>query len=235
MTNTTRPDGVEQALVLAVKQLEVMRLYAKLPEHEEVIYQGVLDKIVAAIAALAAQHPSQSALKLAYDALRFYVDASEEELKERGLTRDTALRLARDAEVALLKEAEQHPGQSAGEPVADERARAVLAELVAVKDLKERTEALYFAGPTSEHGEGWKDVYEAQRKEYLRRQPAAWAEARAALAASPPPTDAAKPIGYINTANLEHRRWMSSERNNYYNTPVYLGPPMPSLSQGGAK
>lgn len=54
MTDTTRPDGVEQALVLAVKQLEVMRLYAKLPEHEEVIYQGVLDKLVAAIAALTA-------------------------------------------------------------------------------------------------------------------------------------------------------------------------------------
>lgn len=62
--------------------------------------------------------------------------------------------------------------------------RAALAELVAVKDLKDRTEALHFAGPLSEHGEGWKAVYDAGRAEYIRRQPLAWEAARAALAAT---------------------------------------------------
>lgn len=40
-------------------------------------------------------------LKRAYDALRFYVDASDTELEERGIDRAEALRLARDAERAL--------------------------------------------------------------------------------------------------------------------------------------
>lgn len=61
------------------------------------------------------------------------------------------------------------------------RLRTALAELVAVKDLKERTEALHFAGPLSAAGESWGDEYEAGRKEYLHRQPAAWDAARAAL------------------------------------------------------
>lgn len=62
-----------------------------------------------------------------------------------------------------------------------ERLRAALAELVAVKDLKERTEALHFAGPSGTAGDGWKDLYEAGRRDYLRRQPAAWDAARDVL------------------------------------------------------
>lgn len=66
----------------------------------------------------------------------------------------------------------------------NERLRSALAELVAVKDLKERTEALHFAGPLSTVGEGWKAEYEAGRREYIRRQPAAWDAARAAISAT---------------------------------------------------
>jgi hypothetical protein len=43
----------------------------------------------------------QDALKKAYDTLHFFVDASDQELAERGITRDDALRYARDAEAAL--------------------------------------------------------------------------------------------------------------------------------------
>lgn len=53
-----------------------------------------------------------------------------------------------------------------------------LRELVACKDLKQRAEALHFAGPLSELGEGWKAEYDRLRAEYIRRQPAAWEVAR---------------------------------------------------------
>lgn len=59
--------------------------------------------------------------------------------------------------------------------------RAALAELVACKSLKDRAEAIHFAGPLSEFGEGWKAEYDRLRAEYLRRQPLAWEVARAAL------------------------------------------------------
>lgn len=44
-----------------------------------------------------------AALQRAYDALHFYVDAHDNELKERGITRDDALRLAREAEKVLIE------------------------------------------------------------------------------------------------------------------------------------
>lgn len=61
---------------------------------------------------------------------------------------------------------------------------AALRELVAVKDLKDRTEALHFVGPNGDPpNENWEAEYKAGRAEYLRRQPLAWGAARAALAA----------------------------------------------------
>lgn len=61
-------------------------------------------------------------------------------------------------------------------------ARVALAELVACKDLKDRAEAVSFAGPLSEYGEDWKAEYDRIRADYLRRQPRAWDAARAAIA-----------------------------------------------------
>lgn len=60
--------------------------------------------------------------------------------------------------------------------------RDALAELVACKDLKDRAEAIAFAGPLSEYGDGWKAEHDRMRAEYIRRQPLAWQAARAALA-----------------------------------------------------
>lgn len=48
-------------------------------------------------------------LKRAYDALRFYVDASDTELEERGIDRAEALRRARDAERALHNHLSKDP------------------------------------------------------------------------------------------------------------------------------
>lgn len=64
-------------------------------------------------------------------------------------------------------------------------AESALGELVAVKALKDDAEKLHFVGPLSTHGEGWKAVYEAQRAEYIRRQPVAWEVARDVLTKAP--------------------------------------------------
>ena len=56
-----------------------------------------------------------------------------------------------------------------------------LKELVSCKDLKDRAEAVSFAGPLSEFGENWKTAYDRMRADYLRRQPLAWEAARAAI------------------------------------------------------
>lgn len=64
---------------------------------------------------------------------------------------------------------------------------AALRELVAVKDLKDRTEALHFAGPNGPLGDAWEAEYNAGRSEYTRRQPLAWEAARAALASAAAP------------------------------------------------
>lgn len=61
----------------------------------------------------------------------------------------------------------------------EEVLRQALAELVAVKDLKRRVEALEFGGLLTVERQA---EYDAGRKDYLRRQPAAWDAARAALA-----------------------------------------------------
>lgn len=63
--------------------------------------------------------------------------------------------------------------------------RAALAELVAVKEVKDRAEALHFIGPNGDLGEGWKAEYDRLRADYIRRQPAAWDAARAALGGVP--------------------------------------------------
>lgn len=70
--------------------------------------------------------------------------------------------------------------------IASERARAdaleaALKELVDCKSMKERAEAIHFAGPLSAHGENWKAEYDRLRAEYLRRQPLAWDNARSLL------------------------------------------------------
>lgn len=65
-------------------------------------------------------------------------------------------------------------------------ARVALAELVACKALKDAAEAIHFAGPLSEHGEGWKAEYDRMRGDYLRRQPLAWEAARDALGVDVP-------------------------------------------------
>jgi hypothetical protein len=64
--------------------------------------------------------------------------------------------------------------------------RAALAELVAVKDIKERAAALHFAGPSGPLGEGWMAEWRRLELEYIERQPKAWAAARAALAQEAP-------------------------------------------------
>jgi hypothetical protein len=64
----------------------------------------------------------------------------------------------------------------AGGPV-----RAALAELVAVKDIKERAAALHFGGINSDAGEGWEAEWKRLQGDYIERQPKAWAAARAAL------------------------------------------------------
>ena len=61
--------------------------------------------------------------------------------------------------------------------------KAALTELVSVKDLKESTEAIWFAGPLSSAGENWESVCAANKRQYIERQPKAWDEARAAIAA----------------------------------------------------
>lgn len=70
------------------------------------------------------------------------------------------------------------------------QALEALRELVACKDLKDSAEAIHFAGPLGSAGDGWLIKYEAQRKEYIRRQPAAWAAAREVLAAPQPEAQA---------------------------------------------
>jgi hypothetical protein len=65
--------------------------------------------------------------------------------------------------------------------LADDPVRAALAELVAVKDIKERGAALHFAGPSGPLGEGWEAEWKRLEREYIERQPKAWAAARAAL------------------------------------------------------
>lgn len=50
--------------------------------------------------------PVHPGYKAAFDALRYYVDASDKELAERGITRDEALRLARVEEFKLSQLAE---------------------------------------------------------------------------------------------------------------------------------
>lgn len=72
----------------------------------------------------------------------------------------------------------------------EEVLRQALAELVAVKDLKRRVEALEFGGLLTVERQA---EYDAGRKDYLRRQPAAWDAARAALAmqaSAPAPLEA---------------------------------------------
>lgn len=65
--------------------------------------------------------------------------------------------------------------------LADDPVRAALAELVAVKDIKERAAALHFAGPSGPLGDGWEAEWKRLEREYIERQPKAWAAARAAL------------------------------------------------------
>lgn len=111
MTDTTRPDGVEQALALAVKQLEVMRLYAKLPEHEEVIYQGVLDRIVATIAALTA--PASKPAGITDEQVDAVIDAVRRSIG--GLApASTNYYLHRDAAAQGIREALSHAKPAEG-------------------------------------------------------------------------------------------------------------------------
>lgn len=84
--------------------------------------------------------------------------------------------------------------KAAATPAAQPSALAALTELVSVKDLKDRTEALSFAGPIA--GENWREEYDAGRKEYIRRQPLAWEAARAVLAATPVAQPSAEPGVY---------------------------------------
>lgn len=65
--------------------------------------------------------------------------------------------------------------------LADDPVRRALEELVALKAIKDRAEALHFAGPLSDLGEGWEDEYNLLREQYLHRQPKAWDTARAVL------------------------------------------------------
>jgi hypothetical protein len=65
--------------------------------------------------------------------------------------------------------------------LADDPVRAALAELVAVKDIKERAAALHFGGINSDAGEGWEAEWKRLQGDYIERQPKAWAAARAAL------------------------------------------------------
>ncbi len=66
--------------------------------------------------------------------------------------------------------------QAAPARPADDPVRAALVELVACKDLKERRDAIHDPAPVP--GSAWGNLHD----EYERRQPLAWAAARAALA-----------------------------------------------------
>jgi hypothetical protein len=66
--------------------------------------------------------------------------------------------------------------------VPEGQATAALRELVECKRIKDRAEALHFAGPLSDAGEGWKAEYDRLKTDYIRRQPEAWDAARAVLA-----------------------------------------------------
>ena len=85
-------------------------------------------------------------------------------------------------------------GKLAASQIASAPVLTALTELVVVKTLKDETEALHFAGVSSKHGENWESVYKAQRAEYLRRQPAAWDAARAALVVTPRPAAQSAPV-----------------------------------------
>jgi hypothetical protein len=65
------------------------------------------------------------------------------------------------------------------------RVRKALEELVAVKDLKTKAEAVEFAGLASSFGEAWEAEFKRLRADYIKRQPEAWAAARAALSPLP--------------------------------------------------
>ncbi len=87
------------------------------------------------------------------------------------------------------------PALQAQPPIEVPSVREALTELVALKDLEHRTNALHFAGAHGQSGEGWYAEYEAGRKDYIKRQPLAWDAAKAALqaqpAAAPAPTNEA--------------------------------------------
>ena len=81
--------------------------------------------------------------------------------------------------------------------LADDPVRAALAELVAVKDIKDRGKALHFAGPSGPLGEGWEAEWKRLEREYIERQPKAWAAARAALGITDGVDAAPKPVAWL--------------------------------------
>jgi len=93
-----------------------------------------------------------------------------------------------------------------------------LTELVAVKDIKERAEALHFAGPLSDAGENWKTEYDRLRADYILRQPKAWDAAREAIAAPSvvqPTPGQADQVSVLGVTDAERYQWLRNKSQDY--------------------